>query len=216
MKLFLLLTLLIGLGMALEFSELDSRQHRHRTHKKTSRPKKFTGASSMRAASRPKGAPAEYKTGTDKATRKRSKANLKKMPADLIDPDQKRRRDSLHALRLLRRQATAADFYECGTGPAPADADCQVVIDQVLNSDETLVVNANSCLTFVYQSCQGFFCALCETLATTTDFVGNQLDSAEALCVADGSTGTVVGQDPPQWDAGLLNVGDGLPTYDVC
>lgn len=234
MKLLFLLTLLIGFAMAIEFSELDPRQRRHRPHKKTSRPKKFTGSSSMRAASRPKGAPDAYKTGTDRATRKRSKANLKKMPADLIDPDQKRRRDSAHALRLLRRQATAADFYECGTvsasslpvsgnyltstrqGPAPTDADCQVVIDQVYASDETLVVNANSCLTFAYGSCQGFFCSLCETLATTTAFVGNQLDSAEALCVADGSTGTVVGEDPPQWDAGFVNVGDGLPTYDVC
>jgi hypothetical protein len=91
-----------------------------------------------------------------------------------------------------------------------------VIIDQVYASDETLVVNANACLTFVYKSCQGFFCSLCETLATTTDFVGNQLDSAEALCVADGNAGTVVGEDPPQWDAGFVNAGDGLPTYDVC
>jgi hypothetical protein len=101
-------------------------------------------------------------------------------------------------------------------GPGPADADCQVVIDQVLNSDDTVVVSANSCLTFVYKSCQAFFCSLCDTLATTTDFVGNQLDSAEVLCVADGSPGTVVGQDPPQWDAGFVNVGDALPSYDVC
>jgi hypothetical protein len=86
----------------------------------------------------------------------------------------------------------------------------------VFNSNETLVVNPNSCLTFVYESCEGFFCSLCETLATTTDFVGNQLDSAEALCVADGSTGTVVGEDEPQWDAGFVNAGDELPTYDVC
>jgi hypothetical protein len=115
MKLLILLTLIIGFAMALEFSELASRQHQHRPHKKTSRPKKFNGTSSMRAASRPKGAPAEYKTATDKATRKRSKANLKKLPADLVDPDEKRRRDSLHISRLPRRQATAADFYECGT-----------------------------------------------------------------------------------------------------
>jgi hypothetical protein len=113
MKLLFLLTLLIGFAVALEFSELESRQRRHRQHKKTSRPKRFQGASAMRAASKPKGAPAEYKTSTDRATRKRSKANLKKMPADLIDPDQRRRRDSLQTLRLLRRQATAADFFEC-------------------------------------------------------------------------------------------------------
>jgi hypothetical protein len=115
MKLLLFLALLVGFAMALEFSDLDTRQRRHRQHKKTSRPKKFTGVSTMRAANRPKGAPAEYKTATDRATRKRSKTALKKLPADLIDPDQKRRRDSLHTLRLLRRQATPADFYECGT-----------------------------------------------------------------------------------------------------
>ncbi|KAB5585224.1 hypothetical protein GE09DRAFT_19065 [Coniochaeta sp. 2T2.1] len=216
MKAILLLTLLIGLAVALDFTELDARQRKHRPHKKTSRPKKFDGVSAMRAASRPQGAPAEYKTSTDRATRKMSRANLKRLPADLIDPDQKKRRDSLQTLRLLRRQAAAADFFECGNGPAPSDADCQVVIDQVLSSGETLVVNANSCLVFSYKTCQGFFCSLCETLATTTDFVGNQLDSAEALCVADGQPGTVVGTDPPQWDAGLLRVGEGLPSYDVC
>jgi hypothetical protein len=78
------------------------------------------------------------------------------------------------------------------------------------------VVNANACLTFVYKTCKGFFCALCETLATTTDFIGNQLDSAEALCVADGAPGTIVGEDTPQWDAGFVRAADGLPTYDVC
>ena len=119
MKLLFLLTMLIGLAMALDFSELDARQRRHRQHKKTSRPKRFTGASAMRAARRPDGAPSEYKTSTDRATRKRSKASLKKMSADLIDPDQKKRRDGLHALRLLRRQATAADFYECGSVSIP-------------------------------------------------------------------------------------------------
>jgi hypothetical protein len=115
MKLLLLLTVLVGLAMALDFSELDTRQRRHRRHKKTSRPKRFSGATAMRAARRPSGAPTDYKTSTGRATHKRSKANLKKLPADLVDPDMKKRSESLHALRLLRRQATAADFYECGT-----------------------------------------------------------------------------------------------------
>jgi hypothetical protein len=115
MKLFFFLTLLVGFAVALEFSELESRQRKHRVHKKTSRPKHFDGASTMRAPTRPKGAPADFKTGTDKATVKRSKVALKKLPAELIDPDQKRRRDSLQTIRLLRRQSTAQDFYECGS-----------------------------------------------------------------------------------------------------
>jgi len=32
----------------------------------------------------------------------------------------------------------------------------------------------------------------------TTDFIGNQLYSADTLCVAGGKSGTIVGQDPPQ------------------
>lgn len=79
-----------------------------------------------------------------------------------------------------------------------------------------MVVQENACLTFAYQTCQGFFCALCGDLATTSDFVGNQLDTVAFLCVADGKAGTIVGESSPQWDAGFVRAGDSLPTYDVC
>jgi len=77
-------------------------------------------------------------------------------------------------------------------------------------------VAANSCLVFSFRTCQGFFCSLCTTLGTTTDFIGNQLDTIDALCLGSGQVGTIVGQDPPQWDAGFTYQGDGLPSYDVC
>jgi hypothetical protein len=51
---------------------------------------------------------------------------------------------------------------------------------------------------------------------TTTDFIANQLNSAEALCTSDGYDGAVVSQDAPQWDAGFVSQNEGLPTYDVC
>lgn len=115
MKLLLLLTLLVGLAVALEFAELEDRQYKHRSHKKTSRPKKFSGATTMRASRKPSGAPPEYKTSTDKPSRKRSKATLKKLPSDLIDADLRRREESHRTLTLLRRQASVADYYECGS-----------------------------------------------------------------------------------------------------
>ena len=83
-------------------------------------------------------------------------------------------------------------------------------------SDDDLSVAAGSCLVFVYQTCQGFFCSLCDTLDTTTDFIANQLDSADDLCVSQEQDGTIVGEDAPQWDAGFVLTGDSLPTYDVC
>lgn len=111
-------------------------------------------------------------------------------------------------------------YWELGTdgtqSPAPEEADCQVVIDQVTSSSQTSVVQGNACLTYVYKTCQGFFCALCDTLATTTDFIGSQLDQIKFLCVADGKAGTIVGESSPQWDAGFVRAGTSLPTYDVC
>ncbi|KAK3938882.1 hypothetical protein QBC46DRAFT_355536 [Diplogelasinospora grovesii] len=214
MKLLAVLILLVGIAVALDLSERDGLR---RPHKKASRPKKLTGPYTMRGASKPSNAPAAYKTGMDHCSRKRSKAALKKLPADLEDPATRLRRDSLTVLRHLRRQSTANDFYECtNANPAPADADCNVIIDQVLASGDSLVIAQNACLTFVYQTCEGFFCSLCDTLSTTTDFIGNQLDSAETLCVSQGQTGTIIGEDAPQWDAGFVYNGDSLPTYDVC
>ncbi len=40
---------------------------------------------------------------------------------------------------------------------------------------------------------QGFFCSLCQTLETDTTFIGNQLNTAEDLCIAQGGkAGTVI------------------------
>jgi hypothetical protein len=85
-----------------------------------------------------------------------------------------------------------------------------------MNTNITVVVAKNQCLTFIYQTCKGFFCALCQTLSTTTDFIGNQLDSAEFLCVSNGQAGAVVGESAPQWDAGFVYATNGLPSYNVC
>ena len=100
--------------------------------------------------------------------------------------------------------------------PSPSSAHCKVVVDQVLSTDDELIIAPNSCLVFSYRTCQAFFCSLCQTLDTTTQFIGSQLDTAEALCVENGQAGTIVGEDAPQWDAGFTYAGQGLPTFDVC
>jgi hypothetical protein len=86
----------------------------------------------------------------------------------------------------------------------------------VLSSNDELIIAANSCLVFSLGTCQGFFCSLCETLTTTTEFIGSQLDTVDALCVENGQAGTIVGEEAPQWDAGFTYAGEGLPTFDVC
>ena len=58
--------------------------------------------------------------------------------------------------------------------------------------------------------------SLCADMDTTTDFIGNQLNTAEALCLDDNLDASIVGEDDPQWDAGFVSSGEGLPTYDVC
>lgn len=84
-------------------------------------------------------------------------------------------------------------------------------------SDETLVLSESTCLVFDYGTCRGFFCALCSSLATSTDFVGNQLSTVASLCVDNGQVGAIVGEDAPQFDAGFVYKGGDLPTYDdVC
>ncbi|SPQ27102.1 a1fae60d-66bf-4313-bb7a-55df6bfb6296 [Thermothielavioides terrestris] len=188
MKLVVVLALLLGLAVALESTGLEAPN-----------------------------CPNEYRTSLGKPSQHRAKAALKQVPADLIDPDVQRRRESFKAMQRLRSQAQASDFYEC-TNPSqvPSIADCDVVVEQVLSTSDELVVTANSCLTFSYNTCQAFFCSLCETLITTTDFIGNELDTTEALCLQNGQAGTIVGEDAPQWDAGFTYEGQPLPTYDVC
>ncbi len=82
--------------------------------------------------------------------------------------------------------------------------------------DTPLIIAPNACLLFQFGTCWGFFCSLCEQLSTDTDFVANQLISTEALCVAGGQSGTIVGTDAPEWEAGFIYQGGSLPTYDVC
>lgn len=117
MKILFLLTLFIGFALALETAVLEERQGRgsgKRQRKKTYRPKKASGVATSRAPNKPRNAPADYKTGTGKATQRRNKAALKKLPADYIDPGMRRRWESWQTLRRLRRQAANAnDFYEC-------------------------------------------------------------------------------------------------------
>ncbi|KAI1095256.1 hypothetical protein F5B19DRAFT_372259 [Rostrohypoxylon terebratum] len=111
----------------------------------------------------------------------------------------------------------ANDFYECrNSSPAPGDSDCNNIIDEVFALDQAITIASNACLTFQYGTCWGFFCSLCQTLSTDTEFIGNQLISAEALCVANGQVGTIVSRDAPQWEAGFVYQGAGLPNYDVC
>ncbi|KAI1099287.1 hypothetical protein F4804DRAFT_87987 [Jackrogersella minutella] len=129
--------------------------------------------------------------------------------------------DKVNLKPLLAEQAlssrAANDFYECkSTNPAPGDSDCNNIIDEVIGLDQSITVASNACLTFQYGTCWGFFCSLCQTLTTDTSFIGNQLINAEALCVSNGQVGTVVSQDAPQWEAGFVYQGAGLPDYDVC
>lgn len=216
MKIFLLITLFLGIVLALETSVLEERAKRQR--KKCKRPAKFAGAGAFRAAKRPGGAPADYKTGTGKANVKRAKDGLKRVPPEWLDASARLRRREFETLQQLRsRQVLVSDFFECtNSNPRPAPADCNVVVDQVLNSGDDLIVSASSCLVFTFRTCQGFFCSLCQTLSTSTDFIGNQLDTVDALCVENGQSGTIVGEDPPQWDAGFTYAGANLPFYDVC
>ncbi|KAK4186493.1 hypothetical protein QBC35DRAFT_268101 [Podospora australis] len=215
MRIFLLITLFLGIALALETSALEERAKRER--KKASRPKKFSGAGAFRAAKRPGDAPGDYKTGTGKANVKRAKDGLKRVPAEWLDSVGRRRRREFETLQQLRSRQSASDFFECtNSNPRPSPEDCDVVVDQVLNSGDDLIVSASSCLVFTFRTCQGFFCSLCQTLSTSTDFIGNQLDTVDALCIENGQSGTIVAEDPPQWDAGFTYAGAGLPFYDVC
>lgn len=110
MKFIILLTLLLGIAVALE-TGLEERARRPR--KRTPRPRKSIDAGTLRAPNRPPKCPAEYKTATGKPSRRGSKAALKRVPPEFVDPGLRRRRESAEALQRLRRQATASDFFEC-------------------------------------------------------------------------------------------------------
>jgi len=191
MKFIVVFTSFLGLATALESSGAEKRAAR--LPKRAPRPEKMAGVEMGTLA---------YRTSIGAPTEQRSTATLARVPG------------------LQRRVGTpqASDFFECtNPNPSPATADCKVVVGQVLSSpDDEFIIAANSCLVFSYQSCQAFFCSLCETLTTTSGFIGGQLDTVDALCVENGQAGTIVGEDAPQWDAGFTYAGQGLPTFDVC
>ncbi|KAI0485832.1 hypothetical protein F4859DRAFT_397382 [Xylaria cf. heliscus] len=155
----------------------------------------------------PEGAPADYHTASISLT---EGLTTKVVKGKLL------RRD---ALRKPRDPITAQDFYECATtGNPPAASDCNVVINNVLATNQALVIAPGACLLFQYSTCWGFFCSLCERLGTDTNFIGSQLSTAQTLCVSGGAAGTIVGEDAPQWEAGLIHSNGQLPNYsgDVC
>ena len=129
MKLLILITLFIGFALALESAVLEERQGRgsgKRQRKKTYRPKKSSGVATARAPNRPRNAPSDFKTTTGRASVKRNKAALKKVPADYIDPGMRRRQESFETLGRLRRQAANAnDFYECSNTVCPVNHACR-------------------------------------------------------------------------------------------
>lgn len=207
MKLSLVLSLVAGLATALETNGPEGRYR-----KRGLAVKKVTGEFLPRAASKPANAPAGYETFVSLATEKRSTAGLAPVPADV-----ERRRESVLALRRLRRQVKASDFYECyDANPPPSSADCGVIVQSVGSTGTDLVVVQNSCLVFAFGTCQGFFCSLCETLSTSTEFISSQLDLVDALCVSDGKTGAIVGEEPPQYSVGFVRSGSPLPSFDTC
>jgi hypothetical protein len=65
--------------------------------------------------------------------------------------------------------------------PVSKPDNCDIVTQQVYNTEQTLIVTANAYLIFQYNKCWGFFCALCE------------LDTAYGLCLEGGEEGTIVG-----------------------
>ncbi|KAI5864105.1 hypothetical protein GGS23DRAFT_595754 [Durotheca rogersii] len=154
------------------------------------------------------------------------RAGLKALPQQPVGLDAKSiagRRRALRQLRGLESPPSVSDFYECRSStPAPTAADCGRVVDEVYGlGGQALIVAPKACLVFQYGTCWGFFCALCDgrPLNTDTDFVAAQLGVAQALCVAGTSNqvGTVVGDGAPQWQAGFVYRGSGLPDYyDVC
>ncbi|KAK5653459.1 hypothetical protein OQA88_8945 [Cercophora sp. LCS_1] len=136
----------------------------------------------------------------------------------VVFPNQKR---SALPAALQRRQSPAkvstSDFFECtNANPAPVSADCGVIVSNVLATGNDLIVAQGSCLVFSYRTCQAFFCSLCTTLTTSTDFIGTQLDTVDALCVSGGQAGTIVGEEAPQYEVGFVRSGATLPNYDVC
>ncbi|KAI0539197.1 hypothetical protein GGR58DRAFT_500459 [Xylaria digitata] len=219
MKVWSTLALLTGLSTAASIPTSDSVDavlERHQAH----RPYNFDANSKTAPILAPEDAPADYHTTVGSLTENHSARGLIELPSELVDRSapiqQLQRRD---ASKKPRGDVSAADFYECATtGNPPRSSDCTVVINNVFAADQATVIAPGACLLFQFNTCWGFFCSLCELLGTDTTFIGNQLLNAQTLCVNGGSAGTVVGEDAPQWEAGLIRANGQLPNYagDVC
>jgi hypothetical protein len=64
--------------------------------------------------------------------------------------------------------------------PVSKPDNCDIVTQQVYNTEQTLIVSANAYLIFQYNTVGGFFCTLCE------------LDAAYGLYVEGGEEDTIV------------------------
>jgi hypothetical protein len=91
-------------------------------------------------------------------------------------------------------------------------------VTQVSSTPQNLIVAAGSCLLFEFNTCWGFFCSLCDQLATSTSFIASELGQVDDLCVEPGSqVGTIVGTTDPQYQVGFVYEGGTLPNYnDFC
>jgi hypothetical protein len=216
MKVSAILACLFGIVAALPSVPLEAKD----SIKRTTSGKSF-GLSLRSGASLPQG----LTITTVTPTVVQSRAGLEKLPIS-------------HSSRKRRQlEPGPADFFECrdsvrvgivfleaepvidqrhAQSPRPSTADCKFIVDYLLASDDEFIIAANSCLAFSYRTCQGFFCSLCETLFTTTQFMGSQLDTVDALCVENGQAGTIVGEHAPQWEAGFTYTGQPVPAFDVC
>ncbi|KAF2966284.1 hypothetical protein GQX73_g7295 [Xylaria multiplex] len=243
MKVWSTLALLTGLSTAASIPSSDSVDtvvERRQAH----RPYNFDGSSKTAPVLAPEDAPADFHTTVGALTENHSARGLIELPNELVDRNapiqQLQRRD---ASKKPRGDVSASDFYECATtvrdhlstlvprpsipfqyqltnrqGNPPRSSDCTVVINNVFAANQATVIAAGACLLFQFNTCWGFFCSLCERLGTDTTFIGNQLLNAQTLCVNGGSAGTVVGEDAPEWEAGLIRANGQLPNYagDVC
>lgn len=99
MKFTVVLPLLLGIAVALEPAGLAGRASQ--SQKRSLRPRLSSSAEASRAPNTPRGSPSGYTTSIVEATLLRQKADLKIVPAEFAQ------------LQKLRRQASAADFFEC-------------------------------------------------------------------------------------------------------
>lgn len=194
MKFLPLITLCVSAVVALEHIEVQAGKSEHNRRA----PDDVTDTRSV-----------EFIAGVGVPMVHRSVMSLRQVPVELVSTGLSTRVDA----RLKRQQNST--FYECSSAPGPAEADCKIVASQVSSSTTTLRIAPGACTTFSYQTCVAFFCSLCRTLRTTYKFIGNQLATAQTLCVEGGNAGSVVSERSPQWQAGFVHSGDALPNYDV-